>query len=38
MMITRFVGGQVGEDWDMLDMLGLLQQLGVIPAPGQATS
>ena len=38
MIITRFVGGQVIEDWDMMDMLGLLQQLGVIPAPGQATS
>jgi hypothetical protein len=25
------------EQWSQLDNLGLLQQLGVIPAPGQET-
>jgi predicted ester cyclase len=31
----RFAGGQAMEHWDVLDNLGLMQQLGVIPTPGQ---
>ena len=34
--IDRIAGGKFVERWDSADMLGLLQQLGAIPAPGQA--
>ena len=30
-----FAKGKVEEDWINFDALGLLQQLGVVPAPGQ---
>ena len=33
--INRVVGGKCVETWEVIDMLGLLQQLGAIPAPGQ---
>ena len=29
--ITRFVEGQIAEDWELYDALGLMQQLGAIP-------
>jgi predicted ester cyclase len=32
--IYRLAGGKVGEQWLEYDQLGLLQQLGVIPAMG----
>ena len=35
--IDRFENGKFAEQWSQLDTLGLLQQLGVIPAPGQGT-
>ena len=31
--INRFVDGRVAEAWGFLDMLGLLQQVGAVPAP-----
>jgi len=34
--INHIVGGKFVETWDVVDMLGLMQQLGVIPTPGQA--
>jgi steroid delta-isomerase-like uncharacterized protein len=34
--IHRFAGDQIQESWDCYDALSLLQQLGVIPTPGQA--
>ena len=34
--ITRFANGKGVELWGNSDDLGLLQQLGVVPAPGQA--
>lgn len=34
--ISRFANGRWAEDWLNWDTLGLLQQLGVIPATGQA--
>ena len=34
--IWRVDGGTIVESWHELDTLGLMQQLGVIPAPGQA--
>jgi len=35
MNIARMAEGQIVENWGEQDNLGLLQQLGVIPAPGQ---
>jgi predicted ester cyclase len=34
--IHRIVAGKIKELWVVGDELGLMQQLGVIPAPGQA--
>ena len=33
-VIDRIEHGQIKERWEASDMLGMLQQLGVIPAPG----
>ena len=33
--IFRIAGGKIAESWDVWDTLGMMQQLGVIPAPGQ---
>ncbi len=35
--ISHLAGNQVVEDWHQADVLGFMQQLGVIPAPGQAS-
>ena len=35
--MVRFVNGKGAEVWANADDLGMLQQLGVIPAPGQAS-
>jgi steroid delta-isomerase-like uncharacterized protein len=34
--ISRIEGGQVIEDWTTWDTLGMLVQLGVVPAPARA--
>ncbi len=34
--INRFEGDKIVEAWGVVDMLGMLQQLGVIPAPSGA--
>ncbi len=34
MHIARLAGGKIVERWGVLDMLGLMQQLGVAPTPG----
>ena len=34
--IVRLANGQIVEHWEQSDQLGMLQQLGAIPAPGQA--
>jgi predicted ester cyclase len=34
----RFENGKAVENWVQLDMMGMMQQLGVIPTPGQAGS
>jgi steroid delta-isomerase-like uncharacterized protein len=34
--ISRFAGGKVVEEWTTWDTLGLLVQLGVVPAPARA--
>ena len=36
MTFVRLVDGKIVEDWATLDMLGMYQQLGVIPMPQQA--
>lgn len=33
--INRIVGGKYVERWEAFDMLGIMQQLGVVPPPGQ---
>lgn len=35
--IHRIAGGKIAEQWAQYDMLGLLQQLGAMPAQGRAT-
>ena len=35
MAAYRLAGSKITEAWAELDMLGMLQQLGVVPAPGQ---
>ncbi len=35
--VSRFAGSQVVENWQQGDTMGFMQQLGVIPAPGQAS-
>jgi len=36
--ILRMTQGKIAETWVVQDNLGMMQQLGVIPAPGQAPS
>jgi steroid delta-isomerase-like uncharacterized protein len=31
-VISRVAGGKIAEEWQLVDSLGLMQQLGVIPA------
>ena len=31
--IMRIVGGKVVEEWDQVDALGMMQQLGLVPSP-----
>jgi steroid delta-isomerase-like uncharacterized protein len=33
--IQRIAGGKIVEDWLQADMMGMMQQLGVVPPPGQ---
>ena len=33
--IARIAGGKIMERWEEFDMMGMMQQLGVIPAPGE---
>jgi steroid delta-isomerase-like uncharacterized protein len=33
--IVRFAGGKAAEHWAVSDNLGMMQQLGVVPTPGQ---
>lgn len=36
--IMRFEDGKLAEEWEQVDMLGMLQQLGAMPAPAPATA
>jgi len=33
-VISKVVGRKVVEDWEIVDALGLMTQLGAIPSPG----
>ena len=35
MAISRIAGGKFAEVWELADQLGMMQQLGVVPPPGQ---
>ena len=35
MTISRSEGGKIAEEWDNYDALGLMQQIGAIPEPGE---
>ena len=35
--ISRIESGKIVESWSNFDQLGMMQQLGVIPAPGQGS-
>ena len=37
-VVRRIAGGKIAEAWENFDQLGLMQQLGVVPAPEQATA
>ena len=34
--ISRVVDGKTVEEWGEMDNLGMMQQLGVVPPPGQS--
>jgi steroid delta-isomerase-like uncharacterized protein len=36
MHISRIAEGKIVERWGQTDMLGMMQQLGVVPSPGEA--
>ena len=36
MVISRISGGKIAESWSNYDVMGMMQQLGVIPSPEQA--
>jgi steroid delta-isomerase-like uncharacterized protein len=36
--IDRFENGQSVEHWEVFDQMAMMQQLGLVPAPGQAGS
>ena len=38
MEISRISGGKLAETWDNYDVMGMMQQLGVIPSPEEAQS
>ena len=35
MNLVRIENGQIVEEWENIDMLGLMQQIGAIPAPAE---
>ncbi len=36
--ISRLVKNNVVEDWELVDLFGMMQQLGVVPSPTQAAA
>jgi steroid delta-isomerase-like uncharacterized protein len=37
-IIDQFADGKIVESWRLFDQMGMMQQLGLVPAPGQASS
>ena len=35
-VVDRFSNGMIAETWAIFDQFGMMQQLGVIPSPGQS--
>ena len=33
--ISRFEGGKVAEEWELYDMMGMMQQLGALPSSAE---
>ena len=38
MTIDQIVGGKIVETWRLFDQMGMMQQIGVIPTPEEATA
>lgn len=38
MLIDEFADGKIVESWRLFDQMAMMQQLGLVPAPGQAGS
>jgi steroid delta-isomerase-like uncharacterized protein len=36
--IDRIAGGRIAEEWEARDTLGAMQQIGILPAPGQVST
>lgn len=34
--ICRIEGGKAAEEWEQYDAMGMMQQFGAVPEPGQA--
>ena len=37
-LIDRFAEGKIVESWRLFDQMGMMQQLGLVPVPGQGAS
>ncbi len=35
MILERMAGGKIVEHWEQMDMMGVMQQIGAIPTPGE---
>jgi steroid delta-isomerase-like uncharacterized protein len=35
-VISRVAAGKIAEEWEVLDLLGVLQQIGAVPTPGSS--
>ena len=35
MIMEHYSGGKIVEHWEQFDMVGMMQQIGVVPTPGQ---
>jgi predicted ester cyclase len=36
MIIDQLTDGKIVESWRLFDQMGMMQQLGLVPTPGQA--
>ena len=35
MVMERIAGGKIVEHWEQMDMIGVMQQIGAVPTPGE---